>query len=423
VGNYISRIFPIKPPRLYHAKNIWLKPAAPNDFLSEIFLDIPQTEMIEIEGGIESGSIDDLSTPFQQVSTSAVEVIFSGGLPSPAAIDFNPGMSAVEWNLETENFCQPIPETASVEGKSFADRYWERSQTYADQSQKIISKIPAWERVRIKPWRLLNAAGSNDSEKASAALDWNTMFVILQPAIHPGMTDDLLFPSVLFPHQVEGVRFLRAHKQAVLADEMGMGKSVTAIAAMKAMLARREIRSALVVCPFIRLNEWGRHLDEWMPEAMVRLAAGKQDADLNHQQQQVHVLVCAYEFFLKMSASETREPSIRNRLDLIVFDEVDTVKPFFPLLAEARKKIKISRLWVILDGVDVLTLDEIGAVFDGIKPRWAGLDNLDKGGKIEIDQPYLLGRQKQDVLKELPPDLQQKLMLMEYQQKTGRLHP
>lgn len=79
---------------------------------------------------------------------------------------------------------------------------------------------------------------------------------------------DLLTPIAskgIRPYQLEGIRFLLDRKRALLADDMGLGKSCTALTAARALNGR-----TLIVCPsYVRGVWWnpsnGGELSKWWP--------------------------------------------------------------------------------------------------------------------------------------------------------------
>eukprot|EP01048_Picozoa_sp_COSAG05_P014079 COSAG05_NODE_1562_length_4554_cov_110.408305_2_plen_319_part_00 len=75
----------------------------------------------------------------------------------------------------------------------------------------------------------------------------------------------------LLPHQVEGVRFiLRCDGRALLADAMGLGKSLQAIAAA---VAYREEWPLLVTCPASLRDNWRQEFRRWLPQAWLSAPA------------------------------------------------------------------------------------------------------------------------------------------------------
>ena len=70
----------------------------------------------------------------------------------------------------------------------------------------------------------------------------------------------------LYPHQREGVAFLRRRGHAILGDDMGLGKTRQAIVAMK--LAAPE-GCVLVVCPASLKLKWAREIRAVEPDAVI----------------------------------------------------------------------------------------------------------------------------------------------------------
>lgn len=64
----------------------------------------------------------------------------------------------------------------------------------------------------------------------------------------------------LYPHQRVGAEFLRVRRRAILADEMGVGKTPTALASLDGS------KGALVVCPAVMVGEWLKETARWRPD-------------------------------------------------------------------------------------------------------------------------------------------------------------
>ncbi|HYG57900.1 MAG TPA: SNF2-related protein, partial [Symbiobacteriaceae bacterium] len=80
--------------------------------------------------------------------------------------------------------------------------------------------------------------------------------------------DKLFCPdgAMLFDYQDAGVNFLMEHPIALLGDEMGLGKSIQAIAALRLLLQRGEVSRALILCPKTVLFDWYYKLRQWAPD-------------------------------------------------------------------------------------------------------------------------------------------------------------
>lgn len=84
----------------------------------------------------------------------------------------------------------------------------------------------------------------------------------------------------LYPFQVVGASFLVQAERALLADEMGTGKTAQLIAALRALDAKR----VLVICPNSVKRVWAAELARWWPDVDVEVfqagAKGKKAAEL-----------------------------------------------------------------------------------------------------------------------------------------------
>ncbi len=79
----------------------------------------------------------------------------------------------------------------------------------------------------------------------------------------------------LFPHQRAGVKFLATAKQALLADEPGLGKSAQAVRALMELTRQGEtVFPALVVCPNTLKENWQREFHRWWPDIRVQVIDG-----------------------------------------------------------------------------------------------------------------------------------------------------
>ena len=79
----------------------------------------------------------------------------------------------------------------------------------------------------------------------------------------------------LYPFQRAGVQFLRTAEQALLADEMGTGKTVQVAVALRELRDAGECPfPALVVCPNSVKTNWRRELEKWCPEATIAVLSG-----------------------------------------------------------------------------------------------------------------------------------------------------
>lgn len=78
----------------------------------------------------------------------------------------------------------------------------------------------------------------------------------------------------LFGFQKAGVHFLLEAGSAILADEMGTGKTVQTLETLRQMHKHDEALPALIICPNSMKGTWAREAGTWFPEAVPIVIAG-----------------------------------------------------------------------------------------------------------------------------------------------------
>lgn len=71
--------------------------------------------------------------------------------------------------------------------------------------------------------------------------------------------------GVLYPFQKEGKDWLLKSKVRILADDMGLGKSIQSIAAIEEGIYKRQLDKVLLVCPNTLVTNWESELRKWCP--------------------------------------------------------------------------------------------------------------------------------------------------------------
>jgi SNF2 family DNA or RNA helicase len=78
----------------------------------------------------------------------------------------------------------------------------------------------------------------------------------------------------LYPFQIPGRDFMVTAKYALLGDEMGSGKTLQTLAALRAVSKSEDAYPALVVCPNSTKRNWAREVAKWLPEANAVVVDG-----------------------------------------------------------------------------------------------------------------------------------------------------
>ena len=87
------------------------------------------------------------------------------------------------------------------------------------------------------------------------------------PAVH---ASPQLFDGVLLPHQRTGVEFLLTQPRAILADDVGLGKTVQSAGLMAILMELGKLKPCLVMAPSHLVSQWCDELHRWLPSLRVQ---------------------------------------------------------------------------------------------------------------------------------------------------------
>ena len=231
----------------------------------------------------------------------------------------------------------------------------------------------------------------------------------------------------LFPFQKIGIKFLMERKYALLADEMGTGKSCQAI------VSARDLREdkILILCPASVKYHWENEINIWDPTASVRIVNGSKwkavpakytiiNYDLIHKKAiavallkiQYDILICDEAHYLKNARTKRTKMvySIHGLAERAVRVWLMTGTPvlnrpveIYPML----RRFMPERLGKFSDYM-AFTRKFCG----GYQGKWG----WDDRGATNIEQlstyldSFMLRRLKKDVMKELPDKIYQKIL-------------
>jgi SNF2 family DNA or RNA helicase len=81
--------------------------------------------------------------------------------------------------------------------------------------------------------------------------------------------------GTLRPFQAAGVKYVIKARRCMIADQMGLGKTVEALAAIE----HEEAYPALVICPATIKLQWEKEVNKWLPHRTVIVIDGKYDGE------------------------------------------------------------------------------------------------------------------------------------------------
>lgn len=256
-----------------------------------------------------------------------------------------------------------------------------------------------------------------------------------EPAGEPNLLQvEIPTPNGLrpFPFQVEGARFLLNREGALLGDEMGLGKTVQVLLAAN---ADPTIRKALVICPAsVKLN-WEREAKRWLVRPFETLVlSGTTPSPIPTPKGDKGLFVVINYDIVAAWEEELR----RHVWDLMVLDEAHYVKdpkakrtrailgPKARNPIPARKRVALTgtpivnrpvELWPILAWLDYRAWGNFWAYakrycnahYNGYGWDFRGASNLEEL-RARL-RPYMLRREKAEVLKDLPEKIREIIVL------------
>jgi superfamily II DNA or RNA helicase len=247
--------------------------------------------------------------------------------------------------------------------------------------------------------------GTKKSVDAPYINVFDLLLPILQPPLGEEFDNTIRFPpnKDLKPFQRQGVRFLVEHEVALLADEMGVGKSIQAIVAARVLFRLGQVKDSIILCPKSVLLDWERKLWEWAPELRVITLSGRKQIRLIDWSTPAHVYIVTYET-LRQDIQEIG----RNHFDLVVLDEIQRIKNPTTKISKAVRSISGNYLWGLSGTPLENRVEDTVAIFAYLKPGLLKYEDAKKPEKVRNSiKPYFLRRKIEQVKHEF--DLGEKI--------------
>lgn len=241
---------------------------------------------------------------------------------------------------------------------------------------------------------------------------WDLVLPSLMPPLEIAADAPTTLPHRLYQYQREGIEFLCRRESALLADEMGTGKTVQSTVALRLMIRRGLVRRALVLCPLSLLGVWDRHLAEWAPELSVTVVHGGAKTRWRDWRCPSHVCVTTYDALRTDTARPAQgEPVLDAELlepfDLLLLDEAQTIKNADSGRTRAVRHVPARYRWALSGTPIENRLDDLVSLFAVLRPGLLCADELSPTQASAMIAPFVKRRTKAEVMKELPPKIRQ----------------
>jgi SNF2 family DNA or RNA helicase len=228
------------------------------------------------------------------------------------------------------------------------------------------------------------------------------------------------FQDVLRNYQRDGVlwmHFLRKYSfGGILADDMGLGKTLQSLVMISSF---SKDRPSLVICPKTLIYNWAEETEKFVPDMPIKVIEGSQSVR-RHMIKNISnggLIVTSYPLLQK-----DIDEYVKIRFEYCIIDEAQKIKNPDTLTAKCVKLID-SEYRLALTGTPLENnLTDLWSVFDFAMPGFLGNESSFKNRFVNLAEeqgydslnelktmirPFILRRTKSEMLKELPPKIEQ----------------
>ncbi len=229
------------------------------------------------------------------------------------------------------------------------------------------------------------------------------------------------YDSIFRDYQKFGYRWIKTMSQyglnGILADDMGLGKSLQMIAIMET--EKISGIPSLVVCPATLILNWGDEIKKFTQDLKTLCILGTpREREQSYQiMADYDVVIVSYDY-LKRDIELLRD----FQFNYVVLDEAQSIKNHITRNAMCAKQLTALHRFALTGTPIENSLAELWSIFDFLMPNYlynyttfqkryenAIVKNQDKDKQADLKRlvkPFLLRRLKKDVLTELPDKIE-----------------
>jgi SNF2 family DNA or RNA helicase len=294
----------------------------------------------------------------------------------------------------------------SIFGMNYADKHWQKIAISKSDNIPEQKSEKSKGQKREETFVELKKRGRKSKIEQSKPSIWDLLFAVLQPPLIFGQSENLLLPNSPYPYQWQGIKFLIDNDHALLADDMGTGKTVMTTVALKILIQQTKVHHVLVLCPPSVLHEWKRHLDDWAPELTSYLIRSPQkEVRKSLWETPMHIYVTTYDMLRGDIENSILKKSSLAHFDVVVLDEAHHIKNMKSKRFRAIKQLKPKRRWALTGTPVQNKIEDLVSIFEFVYPGYLTSFDLRPERIKERIKPYFLRRRKKEVIPELPPKI------------------
>lgn len=300
----------------------------------------------------------------------------------------------------------------SIFGMNYANKHWRKiampKNDNAPEQKLEKSKEQKREGTFVEPKKL----GRKSKVEQPMPSIWDLLFAVLQPPLTFGQSENLLLPNSPYPYQWQGIKFLMDNDHALLADDMGTGKTVMTTVALKILIQQTKVHHVLILCPPSVLYEWKRHIDDWAPELTSYLIRSPQkEVRKSLWETPMHVYVTTYDMLKGDIENGILSKGSLAHFDVVILDEAHHIKNMKSKRFRAIKQLQPKRRWALTGTPVQNKIEDLASIFEFVYPGYLTSFDLRPEQIQERIKPYFLRRRKKEVIPELPPKIYEPIEL------------
>ena len=295
-----------------------------------------------------------------------------------------------------------------------------RSDLFPWTARQINIKIPEFKdrgKTKLSVFYESNPSQPVTNEKSTKAILAKNINKIIQPKMDLSPEEENKFFEKLYPFQVQGVKSLSNNERVLFSNEPGLGKTVQAIFAIKYLIKKREIKTALVVtndfsAGSIDINEktgsnygWTGALHRFAAELSFNNIASDITDINNELDKDFQIQIITYEMLSRAVTKNLLKKGTLKKFDCLIFDEAEHLKDqkeFAKFIDLIKPKFK----WIITSLAKEEFIDNISPVQNPAAFINHSFDEIEQQLPDIIESNYWV-----DLEKEHQNELQQTLFL------------
>lgn len=228
-------------------------------------------------------------------------------------------------------------------------------------------------------------------------------------------------------YQVTGYNWLKTLARykfgGILADDMGLGKTLQTLCYITSELENEQINQILIVAPTSLTYNWLNEIKKFFPHLKALIV----DGNKNQREEKLSTAE-DYDLIITSYAMVRNDLALYQqlKLDVCIIDEAQHIKNPGAKTSKAIKKLHANYRFALTGTPIENSLMELWSIFDFIMPQYLGKmsqfkikyekpikeqDQVASDHLTKMISPFILRRLKQEVLKELPDKIENKMIV------------